>query len=145
MNSFSIVAIVSLAICGCSSSAASPPQIEASPVKGVVTLDGKPLAGAEVTFMTGEPPTICGGRTKDDGSFELQGLAGRAAAMQGNCKVTISRMVKTDGSVLGPDEPPANAEAHEQLLPRYSHLDATTLTANVAAGGGSFDFALTSN
>ncbi|HVA49093.1 MAG TPA: hypothetical protein VNH11_22210 [Pirellulales bacterium] len=133
------------ALCGCNSSSAGPPQLEAFPVKGVVTLDGKPLPGAEVVFMTGEPPTICAGRTNDDGSYELHGLAGRDGALQGACKVTISRRVKPDGTPLGPDEAPANVGAAEQLPPKYSRYDASTLSANVPADGGTFDFALTSN
>jgi hypothetical protein len=137
-------ALACLAVCGCGRSSAKAPQIQTMPVKGTVTLDGKPLAGADVTFIAGAPPTTFAGRTKEDGTYELQGLAGRETSLSGSCKVTVSRLVKRDGLPLAADETPADAAAVEQLPPKYSRYDATTLTANVVSSGGAFDFALTS-
>jgi len=135
-------ALVLAAVCGCSRSS-GPPKVQAMPVKGTVTLDGKPLAGADVVFSVADPPAVFAGRTKDDGGYELHGLAGRESALKGACKVTISRLVKPDGSPLAPDEAPANASATEQLPPRYSQFGATKLSATVGAEGGTFDFPLT--
>ncbi len=106
-----------------------------------MTLDGKPLSGAQVVFLTGVPPTIFVGTTDDQGAYQLQGME---SSLQGECKVTISQMLKPDGSPLAPGEPPAMAGATEQLPSKYSQLDATTLSAEVGAEGGNFDFALES-
>lgn len=138
-----LAALVCAAACGCGK-ASGPPKVQTMPVKGKVTLDGKPLAGAAVVFSVVYPPVVFAGRTQDDGTYELQGLAGGESSLAGNYKVTISRMVKPDGSPLGADEAPANVGATEQLPARYSQIDATKLSADVAAGGGTFDFDLTS-
>ncbi len=144
MKTWHAAAILCLATCGCGKAGASAPQLQELPVNGTVTLDGKPLAGAEIVFMTGEPPAAFAGKTKDDGAYRLQTVAGREATCQGACKVTISRLVKPDGSPLGPEETPADAGAVEQLPAKYSRFDQTTLSATVAAGGTTVDFALTS-
>lgn len=143
MKCWRIVVVACLAVYGCGKSA-GPPKTQLLPVKGTVTLDGKPLAGADVVFVTGSPPLAFAGRTGDDGTYQLQGIAGRDAKCEGECKVTISRMVKPDGSPLAPGETPADTAAVEQLLPTYSQFDSTTLTESVGAGGGTFDFPLTS-
>lgn len=145
MKSVWSLAVASLILCGCGGASSRPPQVQTIPIKGIVSFDGRPLAGAAVTFMAGDPPMVCAGRTNDDGSYELLSLAGRDAAMQGACKVTISRLVKADGSLLAAEEAPANTGALEQLPPKYSRAEYTSLSANVPAGGGTFDFALTSN
>lgn len=144
MKSWRFGFFVCLAICGCGRSA-TVPKIETLPVKGTVTLDGKPLAGATVIFMTVDTPAAFVGTTKDDGTYELLGPEGRATSLKGRCQVTVSRMVKPDGSPLAPGELPAIVGAVEQLPAKYSRLEATTLGANVAAAGGTFDFPLTAN
>ena|SRR5690348_647873 len=107
-------------------------------------LNDKPLAAADVMFMAFDPPAAFVGGTKEDGTYELQGAEGRAANLNGNCKVTVSRMVKPDGSLLAPGELPAMVEAVEQLPPRYSRLEATELSQPVTPQSGTFDFKLTS-
>jgi hypothetical protein len=144
MKRLALVMLGCVATCGCGKASAGPPKLQTIPITGKVTLDGNPLAGADVTFIVGALPETFAGRTKDDGTYELQGLAGREANLNGTCKVTISRLAKRDGSPLAADETPADAGAVEQLLPRYSRYDATTLSATVAPTGGTFDFALTS-
>lgn len=134
--------VICMAICGCGRS--TVPNIQTLPVKGTITLDDKPLVGANVVFMTFEPPAAFIGTTKEDGTYQLQGPEGRAANLKGSCKVTVSRMVKPDGSLLAPGELPAMVQAVEQLPAKYSRLEATTLAQTVAPEGGTYDFKLTS-
>jgi hypothetical protein len=143
MKPWRVAAIIGLAICGCGR-ASSAPKIQTLPIKGTVTLDGKPLPGANVVFMAADPPVAFVGTTKGDGTYELQGAEGRAGNIQGDYKVTISRMVKPDGSELAPGEMPAIVGAVEKLPPKYSRLNSTILTKPVPAEGGTFDFALES-
>lgn len=143
MKSWRIGAVLCLAICGCAPSG-SPPKLKTLPVKGAVFLDDKPLAGANVVFMAGTPPKALAGTTKEDGTYELQTLEGREGSLQGDYKVTISRMVKPDGSPLAPGELQAMVGGIEQLPARYSRFDATELSQTVSPEGGTYDFKLSS-
>ncbi|MGH7140673.1 MAG: carboxypeptidase-like regulatory domain-containing protein [Pirellulales bacterium] len=136
-------ALLALLFCACSKRE-KPPETETLPITGTVTLDDKPLAGARVTFMMVDPPASFAGRTKEDGSYQLQRVAGGKSTCKGKCKVTISRMLKPDGSPVLPGEPPAISHATESLRPIYTMPDKTQLSADVPDGGGKFDFALKS-
>ncbi len=138
-----IALIVCLVLCGCGPKAPVV-EVETLPVRGKVTLDDEPLAGAAVIFMIDNPPATFFATTQADGTYALQGRKELAEKLQGTCKVTISRMVKPDGSPLAEGEMPADVQAVEQLPVRYSMLDATELTADVTPAGGTFDFPLTS-
>lgn len=138
-----ILAIVCVFICGCGKSK-GPPKVAQIPVTGMVTLDGKPLANADVVFLPPEGMGAFSGRTKADGTYQLEGVAGSKTVCKGSCKVCISRMLKSDGTAPGADELPANAGASESLPEKYSSPAETTLTAEVPEGGGKFDFPLAS-
>ena len=113
------------------------------PVKGKVTVDGKPLAGVVVTFI---PPSFgpSNGETKEDGTYELKS-ATFPGAPPGTYKVAISHIVGDDGVVygLGPRSsmsPPAGLSvAQEKLPPEVADPGRTKLTANVPAGPFDFD------
>lgn len=143
MKSFWIAALLLPIAWGCQKSGGAP-RLTTVPVTGTVTLDGQPLADADVTFIASESSAMFAGRTGANGVYQLQALAGREGALKGDCKVTISRMVTPDGSPVAADVPPANVAASEQLLPKYSRFDLTTLSATVNAEGGTFDFPLAS-
>jgi hypothetical protein len=138
-----IALVVCLALCGCGRSAPVA-EIKSLPVTGKVTLDGEPLAGAAVIFVAGEPPSTFFATTQADGSYALQGREELAEKLQGNCKVTVSRMVKPDGSPLAEGEMPMDVQAVEQLPVKYSMLNSTELEADVTPAGGTYNFELTS-
>jgi hypothetical protein len=142
LTPMSVTATLCVLLCGCSKSS-KPPQIQTLPVTGTVTLDDKPLAGAMVVFMMADPPLAFSGKTKEDGSYQLEGLTG-SAACTGPCKVTVTRKLKPDGSPVTPDEPPAISHAVESLPIMYTMLQSTPLSADVPDGGGKFDFPLKS-
>lgn len=142
MNFRATAALACLVVCGCGSSSA-PPQAEDLPIRGTVTLDGKPLGGAQVVFMSADPPAAFAGTTKEDGSYQLQGLAGKAKC-KGFCRVTISRMLRPDGTPPPAGEPPATSGAMESLPPKYSMANLTELTRDVPEAGGTFNFDLKS-
>lgn len=122
---------------------------KAVPVTGTITLDGKPLDNARVTFY----PTAAAqgdgssGTTDSTGKYELQSVFGSevvVGAAPGKYKVVVSRMVRPDGTPMPPDsqEPPIMSGAREGIALQYSGFSTTVLTANVASTGGTFDFAL---
>ena len=121
---------------------------EASAVSGLVTLDGKPLAGAGVTF---EPALKTSGRgavgiSGPDGKFIAKPPGRKDELAAGKYKVIVSRYVLPDGAVFEPNDTtsPLSVGASEQLPPRYSDPERTELTAELPAGGGTVNFELTS-
>jgi hypothetical protein len=119
------------------------------PVSGTVTLDGKPLAGAMVSFIpTGATPgrSMFYGATGADGRYELVYDEKHKGAPEGQFMVLCNKWVMPDGSDFPRDSKvaPMDGGARELLPPRYS-LDGTSeLRATVKAGGPPIDFKLTS-
>src|SRR6266481_2084761 len=58
-------------------------------VKGIVTLDGKPLPGATVTFTPLAEGHVASGRTDQDGSFRLTTFQTDDGALAGSYKVVV--------------------------------------------------------
>src|SRR6266550_3076047 len=87
-------AIVLLLVGGCST---STKPYQTAPVAGLVTLDGKPLAGAHVTFMPvsdaqsrNQSGPEASGDTADDGRYSLQTVFGDVGASVGKNRVMIT-------------------------------------------------------
>lgn len=120
---------------GCGADNSDAPQIAA--VKGWVTLDGKPVKSAMVTFQPEKGrPSI--GHTDFEGQFELNYIADKKGAIIGPHKVRISthkveEIVESDERHEVPEIIPAEYNAR-------SHL-----TANVEKGINEINFELTSN
>jgi hypothetical protein len=114
------------------------------PVRGTVTVNGKPLSGVVVTFLPAQW-VASNGETKADGTYSLE-TARRPGAFPGEYKVAVSYLVSTDGKPqgLGPRSalvpPPAMATAKEKFPPEYSDLGRTSLKASVPPEGGTIDF-----
>ena len=117
------------------------------PVQGVVTLNGKPLGKAVVTFLPPSGPGVGVGETDPEGKFQLSS-GGRAGVPPGDYKVAISYLVSADGEPQGLGarssitQGPGMLSAKEQLPATYSDLGRTSLTAKVGVEGGRFDFDL---
>lgn len=121
----SLVALL-LVAAGCSGGS----EVEIAPVTGQVTLDGKPLADAQVIFRPekGRPSTAI---TDTDGNYALQYSRDQAGALLGPHRVEIHTAVE------GRDPP-----SSEKLPPRYN--SETELTANVMADEKPINFELQS-
>lgn len=114
-----------LSLCGCGCGGDLP---ELGKVKGVVTLDGQPLAEAQVEFLpeSGRPS---GAETDEDGRYRLRYTADTDGAIVGR------HTVKIRTAIDGRDDP-----ASERLPPRYH--SPSELTADVEAGSNEIDFEL---
>jgi hypothetical protein len=111
-----------------------------SPVKvsGKVTLDGRPVAGAVVTFV----PEQGLGRsavawTADDGTFQLSTFRGEDGALRGTYKILVA---KTEGSPAGGRGTPAAAASSGPRpkvgLPEvYGDIATTPFRCTVPTGG----------
>ena len=116
------------------------------PTTGVVTVKGKPLADAIVTFLpeVGYPGV---GETDENDKFVLKTSAFQGVS-PGDYKVAISYFVTADGKPQGMSArdsrvPTQAGMAAKEVLPsEYSDLGRTTLRAKVRRRGGTFEFDL---
>ena len=133
---------------GCGGNEPAPVKLPATvPVSGTVKLDGKPLAGAKVIFITTAAKSFgAEGVTNSEGLYELSvsiGSQDAKGAIPGNYNVRISRFLAPDGTPQDTSKP-QEIPGMESLPSRYSDSSQTTLTATVPAGGGTLDFDLNS-
>jgi hypothetical protein len=139
MRSRLLLGCVVVAVIGCRTA-------KFAPVSGKVTLDGKPLAGATVSF---EPVTEPGagplppgslGKTDQNGVFTLRATSGENGALVGKHRVVISLM---DEQATG-DERRRAGRVAEKLPPKFN--TESNLTFDVPRRGTSAaEFTLTSN
>lgn len=130
------VASILVLVAGCTKS--GRPQVKTVTVSGTVQLDGKPLEGAEVNFLTNDYAGIA--TTGPDGKYEM-------TAQAGENKVYI---VKYDGeydpTMTQPDTPgAAGAAGPKQLIPpKFSDPGKSELKFTVPdKGADNADFQLT--
>lgn len=119
-------------LAGCSSGDRPP----LGSVSGAVTLDGQPLAGAEVCFAPpkGRPSL---GRTDASGRYALSYVGTTKGAMVGSHRVYIAWPPPDS------DEEPVKPTAARPPIPdRYNRK--SELTAEVRGGSNTFDFKLDS-
>ena len=121
------------------------------PLSGIVTMDGQPLADAEVMYSyMGELPAGFSGvavtKTAPDGSYELSGDHSLPA---GRYRVAVSRLEVAEGTVvdaaMGMDitQLKMQGKAFEIVPPKYSDPAASELTAEVGANAtNTHDFTL---
>lgn len=140
MTSFRCLLLLQiLLVTGC---AAKTEVIPTAPVKGVVTLDGKPLEDGTITFYpdvdaSGSPlkGQMAQGRISQ-GTYEIPNPPGVTV---GKNRIAISATKVTGKETLDGVE----IEKREQYLPAKFNSD-TTLACDVQAGPNSHDFQITS-
>jgi hypothetical protein len=138
--------IICLVTIGCGGPKQDLPEVV--PVSGTVTLDGKPLANATVTFIpvgTTRGGT-CLGVTDDSGRYEMSAGNGRKGTPVGEFRITCTKWVMPDGSDYPKDSQvsPLETNARELLPERYTNEYATELKATVPAAGTTVDLHLKS-
>jgi hypothetical protein len=124
--------------CGTETAAKGLPGTVA--VTGIIRMDGKPLPDATVIFVpTGTTKGVeCIGTSNESGTFTLQQIRGGSGAPPGEYGVTVSRLLKKDGTPFKAslDEKPIDAGAVESIPPKYSNPGASPLIVTVPAAGG---------
>ena len=121
-----------------------------APVEGTVTLDGTPLAGAEVEFQPTAPDTRPSvGVTDASGHYELRYTMNEKGALLGEHIVRISMSEDADlDDVGGGTAPTTDQGAHEEeegagRIPARYNVD-SELKETVNSGSNTIDFALES-
>jgi hypothetical protein len=99
-----------------------------APVHGLVTLDGQPLANADIKFQPDDGPRSAVGRTDSTGHYRLMYMRGEEGAPPGKHTVQIS---------VSPNVVP-NAP---KIAARFDSK--SELRREVKSGGNEFDFDVT--
>jgi len=140
-----VITLTAVLGCGGNKRGANAPALV--PVNGTVTLDGKPVSGALVTFIPTGSTRGKGayGVTDENGRYELSEDGANKGAPAGEYRVVCNKWVMPDGSDLPRDSKVAPDEAGaKEFFPRkYSNEAETELKATVSASGGTIDFKLT--
>ena len=88
-----LVVVVFLTLVGCGSRGSHLPRTV--PASGVVTLDGKPVDGAQVVLVpTGDAKTGAFATTDPSGRFSLRAFEEKDGAIPGDYKVQVSKTVE---------------------------------------------------
>lgn len=140
-----------LILAGCSGEPEPPKLPDPVKVTGTVTLDGKPLEGAAILFQPTSEKGYQGaaGQTDASGKYELNTDIGkgqsRPGVIPGDYVVSISRLVKPDGSFVPVDskEPPMMLGARDTIPLKYS-TDKGRIKYTVKPEGGTLDIKLDS-
>jgi len=137
-----------LLVAGCSKG------LELIPVTGSVTLDGKPIAGATVTFAPKAGGLPATGVTDDEGRFDLTTSPHGRGAMPGDYSVVVSLLryknIPTSVKPSGDEEDITSGSGAgepeiEVIVPvKYNNPATSGLSATVQAGNSEFKFALSS-
>ncbi len=137
-----------MTIAGCGSGSNVPPVY---PVSGLVTFDGKPMAGGgSIAFIPlgGQTGKTAGGTIDKEGRYTLSTHGEDDGSMAGEFRVVITQEVVgepesvPDGSGLTP-KPVESVPAAERIGKVYSDYDKSPLTANVEAKSfNEIDFAI---
>ena len=118
-------------------------QMAVHPVGGRVTLDGKPLLDASISFRPERGPEAVA--TLDaDGRYRLSTRAAGDGAVAGAHAVTLALV--TEGLALDPGKPPRLEKPSPGAVPvpeRYLRAETSGLRATVVPGTNTFDFDLT--
>lgn len=136
MLNMSLLSLSLLFLSACGGGSDTPPL---GTVSGVVTLDDKPLADAEVTFQPekGRPSL---GKTDSQGNYTLAYTVNENGALIGPHKVLITTAVEAFSDETGEGQ---DREARPEILPPKYNAQ-TTLTAEVKPGANTIDFPLKS-
>jgi len=102
-------------------------------VNGSVTLDGKPLAGATVTFVPAGAARgrMAGGITDGDGQFRLTTFAEGDGALPGEYKVTVDLLDTSVGEKFLASQSPGADEFKARMM-RHSPKDRTAFQRAMA-------------
>lgn len=119
------------------------------PVSGTVTMNGQPVADANVNFQLADGTRGALGVTDAQGRYELTTFTAGDGALPGEYSVVITKYEKappgTEASEDDPDyDPFAPAFEPKNLLPeRYANPQTSNLSATIAEEPTTVDFQLT--
>lgn len=144
-SDLAVVLLTAALTAGCGSAGGHLPKTV--PAEGVVTLDGKPVDGAQVVLVpSGDAQTGAFGTTDASGRFALRAYQEKPGAIPGDYKVQVSKTIEVrldgaKGSLDGGD--PVRFE--HGVPGKYTGAKTSGLTVSIPdAGKRDINLALTS-
>ncbi|MFM7590732.1 MAG: carboxypeptidase-like regulatory domain-containing protein, partial [Isosphaeraceae bacterium] len=134
-------------ICGCNTADVSEILPAIKPVSGTITLNGKPMEGAVISFLPmAEGGTMTVGQTREEGKYKLSYL-GMLGCAPGQYQVMLSYKTTPDGKVVTLEIQsalvmPKEATQAVERMPKEYGPGNKTLTATVPPEGGEINFDL---
>ncbi len=113
------IAVTCAMLAGCETAG----TVDTVPATGVVTLDGKPVAGVSMTLVPQEGVKGRGGYavTGEDGSYSFQVAPETEGVPAGYYRVLLQKYAMPDGSPIPPGASAADAGIVNVLPPVYSN------------------------
>lgn len=136
--------LLGLLLTGCGQSGNDGITQTLVPMTGIVTMNGQPLANANVLFTPRGSTVGQGayGTTEVDGTYELKHRSEKLGIEPGEYTVTITKMTQKDGSPIPDGKSAADVEAVQVIPPSFS--DPTSgnpaLQVSVSQSGGALNF-----
>jgi hypothetical protein len=146
MRNLLFVVVTGIAAAGCGSQGRTGSE-PVYPVSGVITLRGRPVAQADVTFYNAEKNRSAFGKTNDKGEYKLTTFSANDGAVEGQHVVTIVKLEASSEAAPAADTesaayvPPAFGESTEprppksELPEKYASQATSELTATVRTDG----------
>ena len=131
--------VIGVAVAGCGYR--RPARV---PVEGVVTLDGKPLAGAAVMLVPEAGGRAGMGGTDKQGRFTISTYGARDGAVSGPHRVVVTKFVPKKPRRAASEDASDEVETVNSLPPVYSAPQTTPLRVDVRWGMPPLDLALES-
>lgn len=131
---FVLTAVAAVLLAGCETDAIG----EVVPAAGIVTLDGKPIAGVSISLVPQEGVEGRGGygTTGEDGSFSLQADTDVMGIPAGYYRIMLLKYAMPDGSPIPPDTSAADAGIVNLLPPVYSDPEQSQVYATFPTPDG---------
>jgi len=114
MGKFSVLpALLCICVSGCGGDIGAPPAV-VYPVHGVITHNGQPVVGADVTFINADAGRSAFGKTNDKGEYKLTTFGANDGAVEGKSTVTVAKFVSS-----APEVPEPDIESEEYMPPGF--------------------------
>lgn len=131
-SSFLGMCLAIFGLAGCGESTSHP---KVAPVSGTITYQGKPLAGADVSFFAEKAPRAASGKTDAEGKYKLTMFESNDGAFPGRNVVTVaiaSEGVSMEQMMSG--KPQAADASKPKLATEYQSQTSTPLSYDVKDG-----------
>lgn len=135
-----------LAICLMKASGCGPAGPDVQMIKGVVTLDGKPVTAATVVFVPEGVGLMAAGKTDEAGAFVLNASDGKKfgrGTTEGDYIVTLSKLTNVKIDPITGEPTDIQLSEPQELIPRtYTTAADSPLRATVVKGLNEYQFNL---